>query len=179
MATPQSTASYEGADADKKLEQITFRFCSECSNMLYPKEDLDAHKLQFTCRTCQYTEDAKSTCVFRNVLNTSAGETAGVTQDVGSDPTVSDLPPVLCHGCGGVIYCTTCGKPDCQFVVSLNNDVSQPITGMCQFTLPWEDPFSEYDEEMMDEDFEDESQSDDHSDVSEDFLDDLAMTSAS
>jgi DNA-directed RNA polymerase II subunit RPB9 len=78
MATPQSTTSYEGAEADKKLEQITFRFCSECSNMLYPKEDQDAHKLQFTCRTCQYTEDAKSTCVFRNVLNTSAGETAGV-----------------------------------------------------------------------------------------------------
>ncbi|ENH69879.1 hypothetical protein H9Q69_000751 [Fusarium xylarioides] len=88
MATPQSTTSYEGAEGDKKLEQITFRFCSECSNMLYPKEDEDAHKLQFTCRTCQYTEDAKSTCVFRNVLNTSAGETAGVTQDVGSDPTL-------------------------------------------------------------------------------------------
>ncbi|KAM5351065.1 hypothetical protein ACJ41O_003788 [Fusarium nematophilum] len=88
MATPQSTESYEAGSGDKKLEQITFRFCSECSNMLYPKEDVDTHKLQFTCRTCQYTEDAQSTCVFRNVLNTSAGETAGVTQDVGSDPTL-------------------------------------------------------------------------------------------
>lgn len=176
MATPQSTTSYEGADGDKKLEQITFRFCSECSNMLYPKEDEDAHKLQFTCRTCQYTEDAKSTCVFRNVLNTSAGETAGVTQDVGSDPTVSHLPPVLCYGCGGVILCTSCGQPDCQMVVS-NEKVSQPITGMCQFTLPWEDPFADYDEEMMDEDYDDtRTESDDFlSDASEEFLEEISM----
>lgn len=79
----------DGVD-DKKaaLEQITFRFCSECSNMLYPKEDPASHQLQFACRTCQYSEAAVSSCVFRNVLNNSVGETAGVTQDVGSDPTV-------------------------------------------------------------------------------------------
>ncbi|KAF4977037.1 hypothetical protein FZEAL_6399 [Fusarium zealandicum] len=177
MATPQSTASYEGASADKKLEQITFRFCSECSNMLYPKEDQDSHKLQFTCRTCQYTEDAHSTCVFRNVLNTSAGETAGVTQDVGSDPTVSDLPPVLCHGCGVVIYCTTCGKPDCELVVTLTKGVNQPSRGMCQFTLPWgdEDPFAEYDEEMMDDESE-ATKTDCLSDTSEEFDDDSVMS---
>merc|ERR1712000_761124 len=87
MATPQSPSSDAGGKKPEH-EQVTFRFCSECSNMLYPKEDVDSHKLQFTCRTCQYTEDAQSTCVFRNVLNTSAGETAGVTQDVGSDPTL-------------------------------------------------------------------------------------------
>jgi DNA-directed RNA polymerase subunit M/transcription elongation factor TFIIS len=57
--------------------------------MLYPKEDPDTHRLQFACRTCQYSEEALSSCVFRNVLNNAVGETAGVTQDVGSDPTVS------------------------------------------------------------------------------------------
>ncbi|KAK8065585.1 RNA polymerase M/15 kDa subunit [Apiospora hydei] len=87
MSSPQSTS---GQPEQKKapFEQVTFRFCSECSNMLYPKEDEDSHKLQFTCRTCQYTEEANSTCVFRNVMNNAVGETAGVTQDVGSDPTV-------------------------------------------------------------------------------------------
>ncbi|KAJ3578698.1 hypothetical protein NPX13_g1862 [Xylaria arbuscula] len=93
MATPQSTTS---DDAPKNnLEQITFRFCSECSNMLYPKEDDESHKLMFTCRTCRYTEEATSSCVFRHVLNSAAGETAGVTQDVGSDPTVCS--PVSSH----------------------------------------------------------------------------------
>jgi DNA-directed RNA polymerase II subunit RPB9 len=90
MSTPQSTAGDGTATTAeaRKFEQITFRFCSECSNMLYPKEDPDAHQLQFTCRTCQYTELAQSSCVFRNVLENSSGETAGVTQDVGSDPTL-------------------------------------------------------------------------------------------
>lgn len=113
MATPQSTTSQDFASGgSKKAEQITFRFCSECSNMLYPKEDEDAHKLQFTCRTCQYTEEAQTTCVFRNVLNTSAGETAGVTQDVGSDPTVSvPSSPVICILCGHVVDCEPCGQP--------------------------------------------------------------------
>ncbi|KAJ6790431.1 hypothetical protein PWT90_03009 [Aphanocladium album] len=128
MATPQSTTSYQGAEIeDKKLEQITFRFCSECSNMLYPKEDEEAHKLQFTCRTCQYTEDARSTCVFRNILNNSAGETAGVTQDVGSDPTVSSTDaasssscclPVCLH-CGIVVACGTCGVATPDMMVTM------------------------------------------------------------
>ena len=70
--------------------------------MLYPKEDPDTHRLQFACRTCQYSEEATSSCVFRNILNNAVGETAGVTQDVGSDPTVG-LP--FCLLCGAVVIC--------------------------------------------------------------------------
>ncbi|KAF4636217.1 hypothetical protein G7Y89_g1876 [Cudoniella acicularis] len=99
MASP---ASSSGEESKKNMEQITFRFCSECSNMLYPKEDPDTHRLNFACRTCQYSEEATSACVFRNILNNAVGETAGVTQDVGSDPTVG-LP--LCLLCGSVIMC--------------------------------------------------------------------------
>ena len=94
MASPAANStSAEGDGSKKDLEQITFRFCSECANMLYPKEDEDSHKLQFTCRTCQFTEEATSTCVFRYVSGNAAGETAGVTQDVGSDPTVRSHHP--------------------------------------------------------------------------------------
>ncbi|KAM0517450.1 hypothetical protein ACHAPE_004981 [Trichoderma viride] len=159
MATPQSTASFE-ASGPKKLEQITFRFCSECSNMLYPKEDEDAHKLQFTCRTCQYTEDAQSTCVFRNVLNNSSGETAGVTQDVGSDPTVSttarDFVPVVCLCCGVVVYCNTCREPSNEFSVARDPDHTYEDEledlGNGHFSLPLPaDPFDEYDEELMED----------------------------
>ena len=90
MASPASTTD------EAKREQITFRFCSECSNMLYPKEDPDSRKLLYTCRTCQFVEDAATTCVFRNMINSASGETAGVTQDVATDPTVS----VSCMLCG-------------------------------------------------------------------------------
>lgn len=76
--------------------------------MLYPKEDPDNHRLQFACRTCQYSEEATSSCVFRNILNNAVGETAGVTQDVGSDPTVGPL--LLCLLCGNVVICE--GRPE-------------------------------------------------------------------
>lgn len=140
MASPApSTASNAGAKP-KKDEQITFRFCSECSNMLYPKEDEVNHKLMFECRTCAYTEEATSTCIFRHFLSNTAGETAGVTQDVASDPTVGSsslsaptpfgcalcdlvrLAGVLCVQCGDVIRCHVCRDVLVQEPIDDNND---------------------------------------------------------
>lgn len=42
----------------------------------------------FECRTCRWSREAESTCVYRNELTNTVGETAGITQDVASDPTV-------------------------------------------------------------------------------------------
>jgi DNA-directed RNA polymerase II subunit RPB9 len=158
MSSPQSATSE--STEPKKLEQVSFRFCSECSNMLYPKEDERNLKLQFTCRTCQFTEDAKTTCVFRNNLNNSAGETAGVTQDVGSDPTVSDMSHLLCTLCGFVISCNTCGQSDAEMTV---REIATPIDTSCKHApqqsdqhesladiIASLDPFyDDYDEDMM------------------------------
>ena len=58
------------------------------SNLLYPKEDRANNRLMFICRTCHVGEPAASPCVYQNKLNNQVGDTAGVTQDVGSDPTV-------------------------------------------------------------------------------------------
>ena len=115
MATPASESEQD--TPKKNLEQITFRFCAECSNMLYPKEDQDSHRLQYTCRTCQYTEEAQSSCVFRNILNNAAGETAGVTQDVGSDPTVSDAALLE--------QCFVCGRPSVSPAKGAANGVGE------------------------------------------------------
>ncbi|KAK3953894.1 hypothetical protein QBC32DRAFT_105272 [Pseudoneurospora amorphoporcata] len=133
MSSP-APSSTGGAKEKKPLEQITFRFCSECSNMLYPREAEDENKLLFTCRTCNFSEPATSTCIYRNILNNAAGETAGVTQDVGSDPTVGSAvssvvdvssAAAVGHGAGSssststlprpadgstYIYCQCCGK---------------------------------------------------------------------
>ena len=74
----------------------------------------------FTCRTCHVGEPATSHCVYQNKLNSQVGDTAGVTQDVASDPTVC-LPeslflgflsiPGFCACCGKEITCETCGSP--------------------------------------------------------------------
>lgn len=68
--------------------------------MLYPKEDKMTSKLMYACRTCQSSQEATSSCVFRNYLSTNVGETAGVTQDVGNDPTVRFSALFLCLLCG-------------------------------------------------------------------------------
>ena len=60
----------------------------------------------YACKTCQYSEKATSSCVYRNNLDTSIGETAGVTQDVSSDPTVG--APDFCDHCGQEILCVYC-----------------------------------------------------------------------
>ena len=60
----------------------------------------------YACQTCQYSEKATSSCVYRNNLDTSIGETAGVTQDVSSDPTVG--LPDFCDHCGQEILCVNC-----------------------------------------------------------------------
>lgn len=78
------------------------------SNLLYPKEDKTNSRLMFTCRTCHVSEPATSHCVFQNRLNSQVGDTAGVTTDVGSDPTVG--APVFCTVCGGEIICVVCDK---------------------------------------------------------------------
>lgn len=88
------------------------QYCS--SNMLYPKEDRNSNKLMFACRTCQFSEDAISSCVFRNNLYNTVGETAGVTQDVGSDPTVGI--PTFCTLCGQVITCDICEGQERPFM---------------------------------------------------------------
>lgn len=89
--------------------------------MLYPKEDRINNKLMFACRTCQYSEDAASACVFRNSIYNIIGETAGVTQDVGSDPTVG-LPDLCCTLCGQAITCDFCGIVDGEGVEDEEED---------------------------------------------------------
>ncbi len=91
------------------------------SNMLYPKEDGNSKKLMFACRTCQFSEDAVSSCVFRNNLYNTVGETAGVTQDVGSDPTVSSL-----------IFCTLCGDEIGRYLFEGERDNSLNATDMAE-----------------------------------------------
>ena len=139
MSSPNSPSPSE-AGTKKHTEQVTFKFCPECSNMLYPKEDKDARRLMYTCRTCQHSEEATSNCIYRNVLKNTVGETAGVTQDVASDPTVSrdgpgagpsapTSPPsalVLCGCCGQVIMCSDCGLRPA--VVSENDCAEDPST---------------------------------------------------
>ncbi|KAB2577328.1 putative dna directed rna polymerase ii 15 kda protein [Lasiodiplodia theobromae] len=89
MADYASPAPSDGGNTEPK--KITFRFCADCSNLLYPRENPeDRNSLQFACRTCNYYTDADTSCIYRNEMSNTAAETAGVTSDLGQDPTVSN-----------------------------------------------------------------------------------------
>ncbi|KAJ5942942.1 hypothetical protein N7516_003110 [Penicillium verrucosum] len=112
-ASPSATAGAAAGGDTKPSDQIQFKFCRECSNLLYPKEDRVNNQLMFTCRTCHVGQPASSHCVYQNHLHSQVGDTAGVTQDVTADPTVC-CPrfctlPGLCTLCGDVIPCSICG----------------------------------------------------------------------
>ena len=80
--------------------------------MLYPQEDRERMELYFACRSWSYSEPPSTTCVYRNELSNSVGDTAGITQDIGQDPTVrSDFCPDICTVCGQEIICVRCNKP--------------------------------------------------------------------
>ena len=178
MSSPAaSNSGAAAADDDKKpLEQITFRFCSECSNMLYPKEDEAERKLLFTCRTCSYSEESSSSCIFRNVMNTQAGATAGVTQDVASDPTVgaASLGSASTHliftdqTCSSYLWCACCGNPVmCGVCDNKYATVVQAVPCDDMSALSWspsEDEFADFLlssggslEELVEEEDEDEA----------------------
>ncbi|KAL9091504.1 MAG: hypothetical protein Q9159_001363 [Coniocarpon cinnabarinum] len=124
-------ASYEAESTEDQATKIKFRFCKNCANLLYPGEDREDGGLIFECRHCNESERADNSCVFRNELSNAVGETAGITQDVGSDPTVcsdSDIPP-MCTMCGQEIFCEECGLPqeDGYLCLEVNeNDKSTP-----------------------------------------------------
>ena len=102
--------------------------------MLYPKEDRENNKLMFACRTCQYSEEAGASCIYRNSLKETIAETPGNVLDVAQDPTVGDsayssfeyeydsavemedaegldMIPDLCTFCGQEILCPICENP--------------------------------------------------------------------
>ncbi|XVF66136.1 hypothetical protein PTKIN_Ptkin10aG0010800 [Pterospermum kingtungense] len=77
----------------------TMKFCRECNNILYPKEDRDQKILLYACRNCDHQEVAEDNCVYRNEVHHSAGERTQILQDVAADPTLPRTKSVICSSC--------------------------------------------------------------------------------
>ncbi|XP_039824011.1 DNA-directed RNA polymerases II, IV and V subunit 9B-like isoform X2 [Panicum virgatum] len=78
----------------------TMKFCRECNNILYPKEDRENKVLLYACRNCDH-QVSDSNCVYRNVVDHAAGEfTQVLFEDVASDPTLPRTKSVRCAACG-------------------------------------------------------------------------------
>lgn len=91
--------------------------------MLYPKEDKAEKRLLYQCRNCPYAELADSPRVYRHELITSIGETAGVVDDIGSDPKLPRSDK----------RCPECGYNECVFFQSQQRrrDTSMVLFYVC------------------------------------------------
>ncbi|KAH7533804.1 hypothetical protein FEM48_Zijuj04G0170600 [Ziziphus jujuba var. spinosa] len=77
----------------------TMKFCRECNNILYPKEDKERKILLYACRNCDHQEVADNNCVYRNEIHHSVGERTQVLHDVAGDPTLPRTKASRCALC--------------------------------------------------------------------------------
>jgi len=79
---------------------VGIRFCQECNNMLYPKEDKDNKILLYACRNCDYKQEADSNCIYVNKIMHEIDELTHIVPDVISDPTLPRTEDHACPKCG-------------------------------------------------------------------------------
>ncbi|CAI5460991.1 unnamed protein product [Closterium sp. Yama58-4] len=75
------------------------KFCRECNNILYPREDRENRVLLYACRNCDHQEAADNNCVYRNEVHHTADERTQILQDVTADPTLPRTKAVRCAKC--------------------------------------------------------------------------------
>ncbi|XP_063585669.1 DNA-directed RNA polymerase II subunit RPB9-like isoform X2 [Penaeus indicus] len=75
---------------------VGIRFCQECNNMLYPKEDKENKILLYACRNCDYKMPTENNCIYVNKLMHEIDELRHINPEVIQDPT---LPRTDDHPC--------------------------------------------------------------------------------
>eukprot|EP00456_Euglypha_rotunda_P083367 TRINITY_DN8268_c0_g1_i1.p1 TRINITY_DN8268_c0_g1~~TRINITY_DN8268_c0_g1_i1.p1 ORF type:complete len:126 (-),score=11.16 TRINITY_DN8268_c0_g1_i1:220-570(-) len=77
-------------------------FCSECQNMLYPKENRKGGKKQLmaACRNCGRDWPAPYSRVYHNELKKSVVSHFAVNKDIVLDPTLPRRSDAKCTKCG-------------------------------------------------------------------------------
>uniref|UniRef100_A0A8C7H4A6 RNA polymerase II subunit I n=1 Tax=Oncorhynchus kisutch TaxID=8019 RepID=A0A8C7H4A6_ONCKI len=65
---------------------VGIRFCQECNNMLYPKEDKENRILLYACRNCDYQQEADNSCIYVNKITHEVDE---LTQIIADWPTLT------------------------------------------------------------------------------------------
>ncbi|XP_069631724.1 DNA-directed RNA polymerase II subunit RPB9-like [Haliaeetus albicilla] len=79
---------------------VGIRFCQECNNMLYPKEDKENQILLYTCCNCNYQQEADNSCIYVNKITHKADELTRIIADVSQDPMLPRTEDHLCQKCG-------------------------------------------------------------------------------
>ncbi|KAI8870466.1 Zgc:103515 [Ramicandelaber brevisporus] len=79
---------------------VSIRFCRDCNNVLYPKENRQERRLYYACKVCDYQEKAQEQLVHRQQVAHVANETTAIVADLASDPTLPRTNEIPCPRCG-------------------------------------------------------------------------------
>ncbi|KAL2338962.1 hypothetical protein Fmac_013408 [Flemingia macrophylla] len=77
----------------------TMKFCPQCNNVLYPKEDKEQKLLLYACRNCNHEETSDNNIVYRNKIHHSVQRRTRELENVASDPTLPRTKSVRCSQC--------------------------------------------------------------------------------
>ncbi|VDN92946.1 unnamed protein product [Brugia pahangi] len=86
---------------------VGIKFCPECNNMLYPKEDKENRQLLYACRNCDHKQLSENPCIYVNKLMHEVDELTQIVADVVHDPTLpktEDHPCPMCRGREAVFF---------------------------------------------------------------------------
>ncbi|KAK6633871.1 DNA-directed RNA polymerase II subunit RPB9 [Polyplax serrata] len=92
-------SAFDGPSHGDGPSFVGIRFCPECNNMLYPKEDKENHILLYACRNCDYKQAADSNCIYVNKIMHEIDELTHIVSDVISDPTLPRSEEHPCPKC--------------------------------------------------------------------------------
>jgi len=92
--------SAAGGQPDAGPKFVGIKFCQECNNMLYPKEDKELRKLLYACRNCDYQQEADNPCIYVNKIQHDIDELTQIIGDVIADPTLPRTEDHPCVSCG-------------------------------------------------------------------------------
>eukprot|EP00736_Rhodelphis_marinus_P000126 Rmarinus@m.17651 len=98
---------------------MVLKFCRECNNMLYPKEDRKEKRLLYACRRCNHWEPADNNCIYVNQIIHDVTEMTQVTHDVARDPT---LPRTYLD-----VPCAKCGHREAVFFQSVTTRADEAM----------------------------------------------------
>ena len=99
--------NFDDSTAQEPAGFVGTKFCRECNNMLYPKEDKKERRLLYSCRNCDHQEYAENPCIYVNKITHEVDELTQIVSDVISDPTLprtSEHPCPRCHRTPAVFF---------------------------------------------------------------------------
>ena len=87
-----------------KMAYQGMKFCQECNNMLYPREDAEEKVLVYFCKNCPYYQKAKQSeamdnCVYRTERKLDKVSII-IDPECCLDPTLSRTKDTICSKCG-------------------------------------------------------------------------------